>query len=128
MKITFGRIFETSLIAKTKSFKELQPLVEWLQQGIDNIARALTGGVNIANNLDAKIYSVRARSASASVTIEFRVDKQPVVLLLAKQFPVALPINSFTWQMLSNGNCQANLVFSSAPTVGVDVSLLAFYS
>jgi hypothetical protein len=47
--------------------------------------------------------------------------------LLAQQSPVLPAAQSFTWQLLTNGNIQATIVFSSAPTNGVTVTLLAIY-
>jgi hypothetical protein len=126
MKITFGRIFETSLIAKTKSFKELQPLIEWLQQAIDNLARASTGAVTLADNIDSDFYTQKVKSTALNVSLEFRVNKVPTALFVAKQAPVTPQVSSFSWQILPNGNCQANFIFTAAPTQGVDVSLVAF--
>jgi hypothetical protein len=126
MKITFGRIFETSLIAKTKSFKELQPLIEWLQQAIDNLARVSTGAVTLGDNIDASTYVQKVKSASLNVSVEFKVNKVPAALFVSKQAPTTPVVSAFSWQILPNGNCQANFIFTAAPTLGVDVSLVAF--
>lgn len=126
MKITFGRIFETSLVAKTKSFKELQPLIEWLQQAIDNLARVSTGAVTLADNIDSNFYSLTLKSASLNVSQEFRITKAPIALIVAKQSPTTPKVTSFSWQMLPNGNCQANFIFATAPSTGISVTLLAF--
>jgi hypothetical protein len=126
MKITFGRIFETSLIAKTKSFKELQPLIEWLQQAIDNLARVSTGAVTVGDNIDSNVYVQKVKSTSLNVSIEFKVLKVPIALFVAKQSPISPQVSSFAWQILSNGNCQASFIFTAAPTQGVEVSLIAF--
>lgn len=126
MKITFGRLFETSLIAKSKAFKELQPLIEWLQQAIDNLARVNTGAVTLSDNIDSNFYTLNIKSASLNVSQEFRLNKVPVALVVAKQTPITPQITSFSWQVLPNGNCQANFIFATAPAQGVSVSVLAF--
>jgi len=126
MKITFGRLFDQALIGQTKEGQALQPFIDWTQQAIDNIARALTSSLTVTDNMDANFYKQKARSSSTSVTIEFRVTKPPQALFLAQQSPISPAVTTFTWQMLANGNCQANLVFNSAPTTGVDVAFLAF--
>lgn len=128
MKITYGRIFETALVGKTQAFQELQPFVEWAQQAIDNITRAIAGSLSIADNLDASVTTQKAKGATTSVTLEFKAKKPPLALMVAAQAPTAPAITSMAWQQLANGNTQAILTFSAAPTTGVDVRFLAFYS
>lgn len=126
MKITFGRLFDQSLIGKTKSGQELQAFIDWTQQAIDNIARALTSALTIGDNMDANFYTQKAKSTATYVVLEFRVNKAPKAMFVARQEPSSPPISSFAWQMLPSGNCEVVLTFSSAPTTGVDVVFLAF--
>jgi hypothetical protein len=128
LKITFGRIFETSLVGKTKAYEELQPFVDWIQGAVDNIARALTSKLSIRDNLDAQTLSQKAKSTAATVTLEFKLKGVPIALLVAQQSPVSPKLSSWAWQQLANGNTQAILTFDSAPTTGVDVRFLAFFS
>jgi hypothetical protein len=128
MKITFGRIFEQSLIAKTKSAKELQPFIDWIQGAIDNIARAMTSNLSVADNLDARFYYQAMKSTTVSATTTFKPTKVPKHLSVSAQTPVSPALVSFTWQMLPDGNCQINCVFGSPPIVGVQLALLAIHS
>jgi hypothetical protein len=128
MKITFGRIFETSLIGKTQAFQEMQPFVEWIQSSVDNIARALTGNLSVADNMDAATTVQSAKGTATSVTLEFKLKRAPMSLTVASQSPVSPAITSMAWQQLANGNTQAILTFATAPNNGVEVRFLAFYS
>lgn len=127
MKITFGRIFETSLVGKTKAYEELQPFIDWIQSAIDNMARALTSQLSVSDNLDASFISQTARSTSTAVTLEFKAPKRPQALMLASA-PVSPKVTSWGWQVLVNGNVQVSLVFDAAPATGADLRFLAFYS
>ena len=127
MKITFGRIFEQSLVGQTKSFQELQPFVEWVQQAVDNTARALTSALTFEDNIDSQYSQQSFRGTALTQSVEFRLKKIPKCVLLAQQSPVLPAAQSFTWQLLTNGNVQSTIVFSSAPTNGVTVTLLAIY-
>jgi len=128
MKVTFGRIFEQSLIGKTKAAEELQPFIDWVQQAIDNTARALTSNLSVSDNLDAKFYYQTLKSTTVSASTTFKPTKVPKHLSVSAQTPVSPAVQSFTWQMLPDGNCQINLVFGSAPTVGVQLALLAIHN
>jgi len=127
MKITFGRIFEQSLVGDTKSFEELRPFIEWVQQAVDNTARALTSALTFEDNIDSQYSTQTFRGNAVSQSVEFKLKKNPKCVLLAQQSPVSPAAESFTWQLLTNGNVQANIVFSSAPTNGVTVTLLAIF-
>ena len=127
MKITFGRIFEQSLVGQTKSFQELQPFVEWVQQAVDNTARALTSALTFDDNIDSQYSTQTLKGNATAQSVEFKVKKAAKAVLLAQQSPVSPVIQSFAWQTLSNGNVKADFVFASAPTVGVSVTLLAIF-
>lgn len=127
MKITFGRVFEQSLIGNKKSFQEIQPFVEWVQQAIDNTARALTSALTFEDNIDSQYTTQSCRGNAVSQSVEFRLKKVPKAILIAQQSPVSPVIQSFAWQVLSNGNVRAEFVFATAPTVGVSVSMLAIF-
>lgn len=127
MKITFGRIFEQSLVGNTKSFTELAPFIEWVQQAVDNTARALTSALTFDDNIDSQYTTQSFRGNDAAQSVEFKLRKIPKCVLLAQQSPIVPAATSFTWQVLTNGNVQANIVFSSAPINGVTVTLLAIY-
>lgn len=127
MKITFGRIFEQSLVGQTKSFQELQPFVEWVQQAVDNTARALTSALTFDDNIDSQYSTQTLKGITTAQSVEFKAKKSPKAVLLAQQSPVSPVIQSFAWQTLSNGNVKAEFVFASAPTVGVSVTLLAIF-
>lgn len=127
MKITFGRIFEQSLVGQTKSFQELQPFVEWVQQAVDNTARALTSALTFDDNIDSQYTTQTLKGITTAQSVEFKVKKSPKALILAQQSPVSPVIQSFAWQQLSNGNVKADFVFASAPTTGVSVTLLAIF-
>ena len=126
MKITFGRLFDQALIGKERDAQVLQPFIDWTQQAVDNIARALTSALTIGDNMDANFYTQKAKGAATAVTLEFRVNKTPKALLLAQQSPISPTVSYFAWQMLPSGNCQVNLQFVTAPTAGVDVVFVAF--
>jgi hypothetical protein len=126
MKINFGRIFEQSLIPDQPR-EQLAPFIEWVQQAIDNIARALTNSLTIADNLDAQILNQTIRSTSAVTSVEFRTRKVPEALLIAQQSPTTPVISSNAWQVLPNGNVKVDITFSAAPTNGVSVRFIAFF-
>jgi hypothetical protein len=126
MKINFGRIFEQSLIPDQPR-EQLAPFIEWVQQAIDNIARALTNSLTIADNLDAQILNQTIRSTSAVTSVVFRTRKVPEALLIAQQSPTTPVISSNAWQVLPNGNVKADITFSAAPTNGVSVRFIAFF-
>lgn len=126
MKINFGRIFEQSLIPDQPR-EQLAPFIEWVQQAIDNLARALTNSLTIADNLDAQILNQTIRSTSAVTSVEFRTRKVPEALLIAQQSPTTPVISTYSWQVLTNGNVRADITFSSAPTNGVSVRFIAFF-
>ncbi len=128
MKVTFGRIFEQTLIAKTKSSEELQPFIEWVQTAIDNVARALTSQLTLSDNVDSAFYTQKFKGSTTTIVQEFKVTKTPKALLIAQQTPISPAVESYAWQMLANGNAQVSIKFSAAPTTGVDVSFLAFHS
>ena len=128
MKITFGRIFETSLVGKTKAYEELAPFVDWIQSAIDNMARALTSKLSLADNIDSQLVTQTVKSTSASVTTAFKLRASPVALLVAQQSPISPKLSAWAWQRLANGDMQAVLTFESAPTTGVEVRFLAFFS
>lgn len=127
MKITFGRIFEQSLIAGTKAFDELRPFLEWVQQVIDTLARAMTNGITFADNIDAQWSTQTLKSQTTAASVEFRTRKRPLALLVASQSPTSNPVVTFTWDILANSNVQANFVFSAAPTDGVNITFLAIF-
>ena len=127
MKITFGSIYEQSLVGDTKSFEELRPFIEWVQQAVDNTARALTSALTFEDNIDSQYSTQTFRGNVASQSVELRLKKTPKCVLLAQQSPISPAAQSFTWQLLTNGNTQVNIVFSSAPTTGVTVTLLAIF-
>lgn len=127
MKITFGRIFETSLIGKAKSYEELAPFIEWVQQAIDNMARALTAQIGVQDNLDAEWIDQTVRSTTNTASLEFKTSKAPKGLLLA-QAPVNPKVTSWGWKLTTTGNVQVILTLESAPTAGVAVRFLAFFS
>ena len=127
MKITFGRIFEQSLVGDTKSFEELRPFIEWVQQAVDNTARALTSALTFEDNIDSQYSQQSFRGTALTQSVEFRLKKIPKCVLLAQQAPISPAAQSFTWQQLTNGNTQVNIVFNSAPTTGVTVTLLAIF-
>lgn len=126
MKINFGRIFEQSLIPDQPR-EQLAPFIEWVQQAIDNLARALTNSLTIADNLDAQILNQTIRSTSATTSVEFRTRKAPEALLIAQQSPTTPVISTYSWQVLTNGNVRADITFSAAPTNGVSVRFIAFF-
>lgn len=126
MKINFGRIFEQSLIPDQPR-EQLAPFIEWAQQAIDNLARALTNSLTIADNLDAQILNQTIRSTAAATSVEFRTRKVPEALLIAQQSPTTPVISSYAWQVLPNGNVKADITFSAAPTNGVSVRFIAFF-
>lgn len=125
MKITFGRIFEQSLVNKTRSFEELAPYIEWTQQAIDNIARAITGEITFDDNIKSQYTTQTIRSQAN--TLEFKLRAAPKALILAQQSPVAPIVTSFAWQQLTNGNTQAIINLSATPANSVTVTLLAIY-
>lgn len=127
MKITFGRIFEQSLLKDSRFLEEAAPFIEWVQQCIDNIARALTNSLSIADNMDAQVLTQTVKSQSTSASVEFKTRKSPMALIPVFQSPASPVINSFVWQMLPNGNVRADFVFSAAPTAGVAVRFIAFF-
>lgn len=126
MKINFGRIFEQSLIPDQPR-EQLAPFIEWVQQAIDNLARALTNSLTIADNLDAQILNQTIRSTAATTAVEFRTRKVPEALLIAQQSPTTPVISTYSWQVLTNGNVRADITFSAAPTNGVSVRFIAFF-
>lgn len=127
MKLTFGRIFETSLVGRTKAYEELAPLIDWLQQAIDNMARALTSQLGVQDNLDAEWIDQTIRSTTATASLEFKTSKTPKALLLAAA-PVNPKITSWGWKVTTSGNVQVILTLDTAPTAGVAVRFLAIYS
>jgi hypothetical protein len=98
-----------------------------VQQAIDNIARALSNSLTIADNLDAQILNQTIRSTSAVTSVEFRTRKVPEAVLIAQQSPTTPVISNYAWQVLTNGNVKADITFSSAPTNGVSVRFIAFF-
>jgi len=126
MKINFGRIFEQSLIPDQPR-EQLAPFIEWVQQAIDNLARALTNSLTIADNLDAQILNQTIRSTAAATSVEFRTRKVPEALLIAQQSPTTPVISSYAWHVLTNGNVKADITFTAAPTNGVSVRFIAFF-
>lgn len=127
MKITFGRIFEISLLKESKFLEDAMPFIEWTQQAVDNIARALTNSLSVQDNLDAQVLTQTVRAQATTATVEFKTRKVPLALIVASQSPVAPTITSFAWQVLPTGNVRALFTFSAAPTVGVDVRFIAFF-
>ena len=77
MKITFGRIFEQSLVGDTKSFEELRPFIEWVQQAVDNTARALTSALTFEDNIDSQYSTQTFRGNAVSQSVEFKLKKNP---------------------------------------------------
>ena len=128
MKITFGRIFELGLIAKTKAGGELQPFIEWVQQSIDNVARALVQNLTIRDNIDAEIVSFQVTSSTYSYTTDVKFRKRPLVLVVAKQFPTTPAITSFAWANNPDSTVKITVTFLSAPSSGIYLSLLAFFN
>lgn len=127
MKITFGRIFEQSLLKESKFLEDAMPFIEWVQQAVDNIARALTNSLSIADNMDAQVLTQKVKGGATSQSVEFKARKTPMALMLAQQVPTSPRVLSFAWQNLPNGNVQASFVFDSAPANGVDVRFIAFF-
>jgi len=127
MKITFGRIFEQGLLKDSKAGEELLPFIEWVQTAIDNIARALTNSLSIADNMDAQVLTQSVKGNSATQSVEFKTRKVPMALIVAQQSPTTPAIETFAWQVLPNGNVRADFVFTTAPTTGVSVRFVAFF-
>lgn len=127
MKITFGRIFEQSLLKESKFLEDAMPFIEWVQTAVDNIARALTNSLSVQDNLDAQVLTQQAKGQSTDISVEFKTRKAPMALIVAQQVPTTPAITSFTWQVLPNGNVRADFTFQAAPTTGVSVRFVAFF-
>lgn len=125
-KLPISRIFDTALIAKTKSYAELEPFLVWVQETLDTFFRALNGKLTVGDNIDGQYFTVRLRgSASQSVNLALRA--RPQTLIVAQQVPTTPAITSFTWEPTQTAQTRINVTFSAAPTDGVEVKVLAIY-
>ncbi len=127
MKITFGRIFEQSLLKESKFLEDAMPFIEWVQTAVDNVARALTNSLSIADNMDAQVLTQTVKGLTTTASVEFKARKAPMALIVAQQVPTTPAITSFAWQVLANGNVRADFTFAAAPTTGVSVRFVAFF-
>jgi hypothetical protein len=127
MKINFGRIFEQSLIPDQQR-EPLMPFIEWVQQAIDNISRALTSSLTLGDNLDAEVLTQSVKSTATTAAVEFKTRKTPIALIIAQTTPATPQVAGYSWEVLTNGNVRANFTFTAAPTTGVSVRFVAFFS
>lgn len=127
-KLPIARIFDTAIIATTKAYQELEPFIGWVQNTIEIFYRTLNGNVTIENNLAATTFTWSVKSTATVVTDTISLGRKPIVLIVAQQNPITPVITSFTWKQVTAGQTQVTFYFSSAPTLGVNVTVLAFFA
>ena len=101
MKITVSRLFDTSLISKSQSFKDLGPYFDYQLQLNDNFYRTITNGVNWGDNMAGSLIGA---SLTPGVTSTVNLGLTPVAVLIGQQDTTTHPITSFVWTQDSKLN------------------------
>lgn len=129
MKLPFSRIFDTGLVAKEKAFTELAPFIEWIQNVVDVLYRALSNNISIGDNLDAQFFTFRIKPTSSSHSTTIALRKRPRAVFLARQNPTTPGVSRpLTWEIDQSGQTLINLTFSTVPTTAIEITVLAFFS
>jgi len=120
-KITISRIFETSLVATSKAYQELQPFIEYVNGLADNTIRILRNGITLGDNINCSIISQQLTPGTA---LTFAVNARPVgVIVIASDRPVT----SFVWSYTADAT-QISATITSPSTVAFNVKMCVFYS
>lgn len=128
-KLSTARIFDTALVATSKAYQELQPLIEWLQNSVEMFYRNINGNLTIEQNLAAQRFQWSVKSTSALVTDTIGLRAKPMGLVLMQQNPTTPLITAFAWEPDQKGAGQVKVTvqFASAPMSGVALTVVAFY-
>jgi hypothetical protein len=128
-KLSFARIFDTALIATTKSYQELQPFIEWIQNGFEMLYRNINGNLTIQHNLAAQMFQWSVKSSATLVTDTIGLKARPMGVVLFQQNPTTPLVMAFAWEPDQKGGGQVKITvqFASAPTSGVQLTVVAFF-
>lgn len=100
-KIIVSKLFEVATIATTKSFKDIEPFVTWVNDLSDNLCRILTNSISLGENVDCQRYSIDLKH---NIPVEVVLSKKtlPVAVYLARQSPIE-PMIRFAWEPSNDG-------------------------
>lgn len=124
-KIQIPRIFEVALIAATKAYKDIEPLVDYINQLSDNVIRILTNGVSLNDNMDAKRLALDLKDNTAT---SINVGKVPVAVYLARQVPATPLVTAWSWDIDKDGNLQVTVKFDTPPSSTVNCAFYIHFS
>lgn len=126
--IQVPKIFDVSLLSRSKILGDIQPLVDYLSQFTENIVRALQNGIAVADNLDSLVKTVSLSSGTATI-IGLPSSRVPIGVLVLKQTTTTNPITSFVWQMTDSAQLQVTATFlTSNSTAPSAVTLMILFS
>ncbi len=124
MKVTIGRIFETSRALSTKAGQELTDVLNFVAQFAELTLRSLRNGLTDADNTDCTIRIVQLTNEPISIP----TTKRPVEIrarrVLSATAQLARPI---AWYFGSNGSIVVQANFVTAPTQPIDVEIIILY-
>ncbi len=129
-KLSTERVLPTEQIAATKSYQDLNPFFTFFSRFLDNMARIVTKGVGLIDNVDCDVPTVTVKSG---VPLAVRVKRLPIgVTVLSSSVPQSQPL---FWVAAANSATQIEVTMFLSPSLTTqgtanesNVTLAIFYS
>jgi hypothetical protein len=106
--------------------KWVPAIVQPLNSFMDQVAKALSSGLTVRDNLKTQVYTITlSASQTYPLTVSYDLNEKPLELRVARiasQDGSALPVHSFTWTWKGN---QLDMTFNGLSAVKYDVILIA---
>ena len=109
MKLNAQRLFDYATIAATQAGKEIKGLVDYLNQNIEQLIRAVDGQLTLEENIKGQIINV---TLSHGVATTVAVNSRDVVGLISLQV-TSDAMDSFTWSFDNKDNFVITAYFKS---------------
>lgn len=124
MKISISRLIETAKFLNTKAGQELSDLILYLADFVEQVLRALNGGLTF-DNWNGKTKRVSLKHDTATVVASD--GKAPVEVRILRIVSTSELVTGWGWWLNNSGQLVVKAKFDSAPTDALDVDIAISY-
>ena len=109
MKLTTQRLFDFASIAATKAGTEIRPLVDYVNSSVEQLIRAVTGQLTLADNIKGQIITSQlVHGVASTVAVDSR-DINGIITLKVESDAM----DSFAWSLDARNNLLLTAYFKS---------------
>ena len=126
MKITAIKLFEASSIKDDKTREAVMPLVEYVNNALDQLIRLSNKQTTFADNMDAEQIEINITHNVAKDAV-VRQPERIIGVMVMKVYSPTDAVNSLSWKITNEGGLSLTALFREASSTSRKVRFLIIY-